>query len=157
MTKQKRRYGAVRVGRISSASPHLGAAERGQEAGIAPGRSPPAQPRLPPGAKGLPEGAKPEPANGTPETQTQRNRQELKIRHGRPSVSLVFQLLCRLQESSPVHKLFAGVSAMTFGIALNVVHSSVSTSGTYNSDNGSPCQELVLFPPQPKRTLRVGK
>ena len=97
------------VGRISSASPQLGAAKRGQEAGIAPGRSPPAQPpglpRLPPGPKGLPEGAKPEPANGTPETQTQRNRQELKIRHGRPSVSLVFQLLCRLQESSPVHEL----------------------------------------------------
>ena len=56
-----------------------------------------------------------------------------------------------------MHKLFAGVSAMTFGIALNVVHSSVSTSGTYNSDNGSPCQELVLFPPQPKRTLPMRK
>ena len=109
---------ALAIDRISSASPQLGAAKRGQEAGIAPGRSPPAQPRLPPGAKGLPEGAKPEPANGTPETQTQRNRQELKIRHGRPSVSLVFQLLCRLQESSPVHKLFAGVSVRTFGIAL---------------------------------------
>jgi hypothetical protein len=93
------------VGRISSASPQLGAAKRGQEAGIAPGRSPPAQPRLPPGPKGLPEGAEREPANGTPETQTQRNRQELKIRYGRPSVSLVFQLLCRLQESSPVHEL----------------------------------------------------
>jgi hypothetical protein len=113
------------VGRISSASPQLGAAKRGQGAGIAPGRSHPAQPRLPPGPKGLPEGAKPEPANGTPEeTQTQRNRQELKIRHGRPSVSLVFQLLCRLQESSAVHKLFAGVSAMILGTARNVFHGS---------------------------------
>jgi hypothetical protein len=46
------------VDRISSASPQLGAAKRGQEAGIAPGRSPPAQPRPPPGPKGLPEGAK---------------------------------------------------------------------------------------------------
>ena len=141
------------VGRISSASPQLGAARRGQEAGIPPGRSPPTQPRLPPGPKGLPEGAQREPANGTPETQTQRNREELKIRYGRPSVSLVFQLLCRLQESSAVHKLFAGVSVRTFGIELSVVHSSISTSGTYNSDNGGPCQELVLFPPELKRIL----
>jgi hypothetical protein len=57
------------VDRISSASPQLGAAKRGQEAGIAPGRSPPAQPRRPPGPKGLPEGAKREPANGTPGTE----------------------------------------------------------------------------------------
>ena len=46
-----------------------------------------------------------------------------------------------------MHKLFAGVSVRTFGIGPSVVHSSISTSGTYNSDNGGPCQELVLFPP----------
>ena len=61
------------LGSISSAPPQLGApGKRGQEAGTAPGRSPPAQPRLPPGPKGLPEGAKREPANGTPGTKTQK-------------------------------------------------------------------------------------
>jgi hypothetical protein len=57
------------IDRISSASPQLGPAKRGQGAGTTPGRSAPAQPRLPPGPTGLPEGAKREQANGTPGTE----------------------------------------------------------------------------------------
>ena len=66
------------IGRISSASPQLGAAKRGPEAGIAQGWSPPTQPRLPPEPKGLPEGAQREPANGTPGTEGQKTNRSSK-------------------------------------------------------------------------------
>ena len=45
------------------------------------------------------------------------------------------------------------MSFVILPIALNVFHGSIVPFGTCSSDNGSPCQELVLFPPEVKRTL----
>ena len=45
------------------------------------------------------------------------------------------------------------MSFIILPIALNVFHGSNAPFGTYSGDNGSPCQELVLFPPEVKRTL----
>jgi hypothetical protein len=86
-----------------------------------------------------------------------RNRQELKKSAHAGSVSLNFQLPAAPEEPSAVHKLFAGVSVTTFANGLSVVHSSGSTSGTYTRDDGSLCQELVMFPPELKRTLPMRK
>jgi hypothetical protein len=68
----------VLVGRISSASPQLGAAKRGQEAGVAPGRSTPIRPRLPPGPAGGPWRAKRKAVNER-QSQAQRNREAIAI------------------------------------------------------------------------------
>jgi hypothetical protein len=73
------------------------------------------------------------------------------------AASLRFELRCRHGESGLVHEIFAGVSVRTFGIGPSVVHGSKRPFTTYSGDNGSPCQELVLFPPELKRTLRMGK
>jgi hypothetical protein len=67
------------LGRISSASPQLGAAKRGQEAGVAPGRSTPIRPRaLPPGPAGAPWRAKRKAVNDR-QSQAHRNREAIAI------------------------------------------------------------------------------
>jgi len=66
------------IGRISSASPQLGAAKRGQEAGVAPGRSTPIRPRLPPGPAGAPWRAKRKAVNER-QSQAHRNREAIAI------------------------------------------------------------------------------
>ena len=71
-----RTWKTVAVGRISSASPHLGAAKRGQGAGVAPGRSTPIRPRLPPGPTGAPWRAKRKAVNER-QSQAQRNREAI--------------------------------------------------------------------------------
>jgi hypothetical protein len=83
----------------------MGAAKRGQEAGIAPGRSPPAQPRLPPEPKGLPEGARREPANGTSGTERQKTNRSSKLPWPASNASLAVQLHSANEEPSPVHEL----------------------------------------------------
>ena len=146
----------AQIGRISSASPQLGAAKSGQEAGIAPGRSPPTQPRPPPGPKGLPEGARREPANGTPGTESQKTRRSSKLPW--PASNLVSQSSFIIKRGvRRGARALAGVSFIILPIALNVFHGSIVPFGTYSLDNGGPCQELVLFPPQPKRTLPMRK
>ena len=51
----------------------------------------------------------------------------------------------------------AGVSLITLATALNVFHRSGAPFATYTRDNGGPCQELSLFPPELKRTLPTRK
>ena len=67
-------HSQLRVGGISSASPQLGAAKRGQEAGVTPGRSTPI--RLPPGPTGAPWRAKRKAVNER-QSQAQRNREAI--------------------------------------------------------------------------------
>jgi hypothetical protein len=73
-------YGEIfsQIGRSSSASPQLGAAKRGQEAGVAPGRSTPIRPRLPPGPAGAPWRAKRKAVNER-QSQAHRNREAIAI------------------------------------------------------------------------------
>ena len=137
--------------------PSAGGCQKGAGSRDCTGEPPPNPTPPPPGAQGAPGRSPARAGQRNTRDRGPENQQELKNRYGQPLTLIWIPAPSGKRGVKPGARALAGVSVRTLGAALNVVHSSVSTSGTYNRDSGGPCQELVLFPPELKRILPVRK
>ena len=145
------------LGRISSASPHRLQPKQGRKQGPAPGKPSPSHPRPPPGPTGATGGAKREPANGTPPAKAREPRASRNFQEMLDPKTRLAAFFSAAGEASVVHKLIAGVSAMTLATAPNVVRRSGVPPATYIRGNGGACQDFFLLSPVLKRPLPMRK